>query len=75
MSEDSEDNVNRELFRNIEKLRQLRIEHRDLDQVIARLQLDIHIDEVQMRRLKKRKLLLKDQITRLESQSIPDLNA
>jgi hypothetical protein len=30
---------------------------------------------VQMRRLKKRKLLLKDQITRLESQSIPDLNA
>jgi hypothetical protein len=75
MSEDSEDNVDRELFRNIEKLRQLRIEHRDLDQVIARLQLDIHVDEVQMRRLKKRKLLLKDQIARLESQSIPDLNA
>jgi hypothetical protein len=75
MSDDSEDNVDRELFRNIEKLRQLRIEHRDLDQVIARLQLDIHIDEVQMRRLKKRKLLLKDQIARLESQSIPDLNA
>jgi hypothetical protein len=75
MSEDSEDNVDRELFRNIEKLRQLRIEHRDLDQVIARLQLDIHVDEVQMRRLKKRKLMLKDQIARLESQSIPDLNA
>ena len=75
MSEDSEDNVDRELFRNVEKLRQLRIEHRDLDQVIARLQLDIHVDEVQMRRLKKRKLLLKDQIARLESQSIPDLNA
>jgi hypothetical protein len=75
MSEDSEDNVDRELFRNIEKLRQLRIEHRDLDQIIARLALDIHVDEVQMRRLKKRKLLLKDQITRLESQSIPDLNA
>jgi hypothetical protein len=75
MSEDSEDNVDRELFRNIEKLRQLRIEHRDLDQIIARLALDIHVDEVQMRRLKKRKLLLKDQIARLESQSIPDLNA
>jgi len=75
MSDDSEDNVDRELFRNIEKLRQLRIEHRDLDQIIARLALDIHVDEVQMRRLKKRKLLLKDQITRLESQSIPDLNA
>ena len=54
MSEDSEDNVNRELFRNIEKLRQLRIEHRDLDQVISRLAMDIHTDEVQMRRLKKR---------------------
>jgi hypothetical protein len=75
MSEDSEDNVNRELFRNIEKLRQLRIEHRDLDQIIARLEMDIHTDEVQLRRLKKRKLLLKDQITRLESQAIPDLNA
>jgi hypothetical protein len=73
--EDSEDNVNRELFRNIEKLRQLRIEHRDLDQVISRLALDIHTDEVQMRRLKKRKLLLKDQIAKLESQAIPDLNA
>ena len=75
MSEDSEDNVNRELFRNIEKLRQLRIEHRDLDQVIARLTLDMHVDEVQMRRLKKRKLMLKDQIAKLESQAIPDLNA
>ena len=75
MSDDSEDNVNRELFRNIEKLRQLRIEHRDLDQVISRLAMDIHTDEVQMRRLKKRKLMLKDQIAKLESQAIPDLNA
>jgi hypothetical protein len=75
MSEDSEDNVNRELFRNIEKLRQLRIEHRDLDQVITRLAMDIHTDEVQMRRLKKRKLMLKDQIAKLQSQAIPDLNA
>ncbi len=75
MSDDSVDNVDRELFRNIEKLRQLRIEHRDLDQIIARLHLDIHTDEVQMRRLKKRKLMLKDQITKLESQAIPDLNA
>ena len=57
------------------QLRQLRIEHRDLDQVIARLQMDIHVDEVQMRRLKKRKLMLKDQIAKLESQLIPDLNA
>ena len=75
MSDDTEDNVNRELFRNIEKLRQLRIEHRDLDEIIAQLTLDIHTDEVRMRRLKKRKLLLKDQIAKLESQAIPDLNA
>ena len=47
----------------------------DLDQVIERLALDMHIDELQMRRLKKRKLMLKDQIQRIESQSIPDLNA
>ena len=72
---DQEDNVDRELFRNIEKLRALRIEHRDLDEVISRLSMDIHIDELQLKRLKKRKLMLKDQITRMESQLIPDLNA
>jgi hypothetical protein len=70
-----EDNVDRELFRNVEKLRQLRIEHRDLDEVISRLSLDLHVDQLQLRRLKKRKLLLKDQIARLESELIPDLNA
>ncbi len=72
---DQEDNVDRELFRNVERLRQLRIEHRDLDEVIARLSMDIHIDELQLKRLKKRKLALKDQILRLESELIPDLNA
>ena len=72
---DSGDNVDRELFRNIQKLRALRIEHRDLDEVIARLSLDIHVDELQLKRLKKRKLVLKDQILMLESQLIPDLNA
>jgi hypothetical protein len=72
---DSGDNVDRELFRNMQKLRGLRIEHRDLDEVIARLSLDIHVDELQLKRLKKRKLVLKDQILMLESQLIPDLNA
>ena len=72
---DTEDNVDRKLFRNMEKLRQLRIEHRDLDEIIMRLALDIHVDELQLKRLKKRKLVLKDQITRLESELIPDLNA
>ena len=70
-----EDNVDRELFRNFEKLRQLRIEHRDLDDVINRLQMDLYVNEVQLRRMKKRKLMLKDQIARLESELIPDLNA
>jgi hypothetical protein len=72
---ESGDNVDRELFRNIQKLRELRIAHRDLDEVIARLSMDIHVDELQLKRLKKRKLMLKDQILMLESQLIPDLNA
>ena len=72
---DEESNVNTDLFKNIERLRQLRIEHRDLDDIISRLTMDFKIDELQMKRLKKRKLMLKDQITRLESQLIPDLNA
>jgi hypothetical protein len=69
------DNVDTELFKNIERLRQLRIEHRDLDDVITRLSLDFDVDELQLKRLKKRKLMLKDQIAKLESQLIPDLNA
>ena len=75
MSDQEQDNIDRELFRNIEKLRQLRIEHRDLDDVIARLSMDIHVDQVQLKRLKKRKLMLKDQIERHASLMIPDLNA
>ena len=58
-----------------QRLELLRIEHRDLDDVIARLSLDLHVDEIQLKRLKKRKLMLKDQIERYESQMIPDLNA
>ena len=70
-----DDKVNTQLFERMQRLRELRIEHRDLDDVIGRLSLDIYIDELQLRRLKKRKLLLKDQIMRLESELIPDLNA
>ena len=72
---DTEDKVNTELFQRLERLREMRIEHRDLDDVISRLQLDLRVDELQLKRLKKRKLLLKDQIIRLESELIPDLNA
>jgi hypothetical protein len=57
------------------RLEQLRTEHRDLDQVIARLAQDPCQDRLQLQRLKKRKLYLKDSIARLESRLIPDLNA
>jgi hypothetical protein len=56
-------------------VRELRIEHRDLDDVINRLQMDLYVNEIQLRRLKKRKLMVKDQIARMESELIPDLNA
>ena len=72
---DEDSNVNTDLFKNIERLRGLRIEHHDLADVISRLSMDFKVDELQMKRLKKRKLMLKDQIARLESQLIPDLNA
>ena len=72
---ETDDKINTVLFLRLERLRELRIEHRDLDDVISRLQLDLRVDELQLKRLKKRKLLLKDQIIRLESELIPDLNA
>jgi len=70
-----DENVETETFRNVERLKQLRVEHRDLDQVIARLANDPNVDQLMLKRLKKRKLMLKDMITQLESARIPDLNA
>lgn len=55
-----------------QRLVELRLEHRDLDLAIVRLQADIQADELAVKRLKKRKLQLKDQIARLESDLIPD---
>ncbi|WP_127478153.1 YdcH family protein [Sulfurivermis fontis] len=57
------------------RLEELRLEHRDLDDIINRLAADPTADQLQVRRLKKRKLLLKDIIAKLESELIPDLNA
>ena len=54
---------------------ELGIEHRDLDAVIARLTADSSPDELQLRRLKKRKLWLKDEIARLQMQITPDILA
>lgn len=53
----------------------LEMEHHDLDDVIARLVTDPRQDELQLRRLKKRKLLLKDTIARLRDRLIPDIIA
>lgn len=57
------------------KLAALKNEHRDLDEVIARLAARAPIDQLEFRRLKKRKLLLKDQITKIESELLPDIIA
>jgi hypothetical protein len=53
----------------------LREEHRDLDEAITRLSEDPSVDQLHLRRMKKRKLKLKDWIAYLESQLIPDLDA
>ena len=54
------------------RLLELRIEHRDLDELIARLVAPCDADDLQVRRLKKRKLRIKDQMNQLEHALIPD---
>lgn len=54
------------------RLAEMRSEHRDLDVAIDRLVHDVTADQLAIGRLKKRRLLLKDAITRLESALIPD---
>jgi hypothetical protein len=69
------ENIDSQAFGSVERLKELRIEHQDLDQVISRLVVDPHVDQIMLRRLKKRKLMIKDMITQRESDRIPDLNA
>jgi hypothetical protein len=57
------------------RLIELDVEHRDLDAVITLLTQDGHHDQLQLRRLKKRKLQLKDHITLLKMQLVPDVPA
>ena len=59
----------------VEKLGALKIEHRDLDDAIVRMEQGPYVDQLQLRRLKKRKLQLKDFIALVESRLIPDLDA
>ncbi len=57
------------------RLYELKLEPRDLDVVIAAFAAEPGFNQIQLRRFKKRKLLLKDEIQRIESRLIPDLNA
>ena len=56
-------------------LAELQTEHRDLDDVIARMTDDGPFNQLQVQRLKKRKLLLKDKIGQLEDMILPDIIA
>ncbi len=59
----------------LQRIIELEVEHRDLDAVIMTLMGDARHEELQLRRLKKRKLQLKDHITLLKMQLIPDIPA
>ena len=54
---------------------ELQVEHRDLDQIIDRVASQIDHDELQLRRLKKRKLQIKDQMVMLQIRLVPDIPA
>ncbi len=64
-----------DLERTRQKLHELSLEHGDLDDMIARLHDAINVDQLQLRRLKTRKLALKEQIEKLRSALIPDIDA
>jgi hypothetical protein len=57
------------------KLDELKIEHRDLDEVIDQIAHQFPYDQLKLQRLKKRKLVLKDLIARMESRLVPDIIA
>jgi len=68
-------NFNKDPAEIVSLIAELREEHRDLDEAIARLSDDPSVDQLHLRRMKKRKLKLKDWIAFMESQLIPDIDA
>lgn len=68
-------NFNKDPGEIVRLIAELREEHRDLDEAIIRLSQDPSVDQLQLRRMKKRKLKLKDWVAFLESQLIPDIDA
>ena len=58
-----------------EKIEKLRSEHRALDDELKTISADPLIDDLQLQRMKKRKLFLKDSILHLESRLVPDITA
>ena len=64
-----------EIMKLEERLYELKQEHRDLDDVISRLLQSPIVEELQLKRFKKRKLKLKDTITQIEDDLIPDILA
>ena len=56
-------------------LAELRLEHQDLDEIVHRLVADGNIEELKIKRLKKRKLQIKDEVAKLEDRLIPDILA
>lgn len=59
----------------LEKIQQLRVQHRDLDDAINALISSGTTNMLQVKRLKKQKLMLKDKITQLEDDLLPDIIA
>jgi len=69
------DNVETNTFEKRVRLKELRVAHRELDQEISVMAGDGDVDQLLVKRLKKRKLVIKDMIVKLESALIPNLNA
>lgn len=74
MDEDNDDHVETQ-EQILQQIAIMESEHSDLDAVIERLGEDLPFDQLKLQRLKKRKLVLKDEITKLRSRILPDIIA